>query len=140
MFTILGTWTSQAMSRTLQEASMEERHEQWMSQYDRKYSDDAEKESRFKIFKENAEFVEKVNNDGNRTYKLSLNAFADLTTEEFIATHTGYKMITNQSRSAKNASFRYESLSDIPTTMDWRDQEAVTPIKYQAQCGKRIGV
>jgi KDEL-tailed cysteine endopeptidase len=43
MFTILGTWTSQAMSRTLQEASMEERHEQWMSQYDRKYSDDAEK-------------------------------------------------------------------------------------------------
>jgi KDEL-tailed cysteine endopeptidase len=50
-------------------------------------------------------------------------------------------MITNQSRSAKkSSSFRYESLSDIPTTMDWRDQEAVTPIKDQGQCGKRIGV
>ncbi len=65
MFTILGTWTSQAMSRTLQEASMEERHEQWMSQYDRKYSDEKEKElmRHFKIFKENAEFVEKANSE-----------------------------------------------------------------------------
>jgi KDEL-tailed cysteine endopeptidase len=60
MLTILGSWTSQATSRTLHEASMVERHEQWMAQYDRKYADDAEKESRFKIFKENAEFVEKI--------------------------------------------------------------------------------
>ncbi|GLT70922.1 hypothetical protein SLA2020_429720 [Shorea laevis] len=136
VLTILGTWTSGATSRTLQEASMAERHEQWMAQYDRMYSDEAEKESRFKIFKRNAEFVEKVNNEGNRTYKLSLNAFADLTTKEFLASRTGYKMMTNQSRSVDiNPSFRYESLTDIPMTMDWREQGAVTPIKDQRRCG-----
>jgi KDEL-tailed cysteine endopeptidase len=136
MLAILGTWTSETTSLTLQEASMVERYEQWMAQYDRKYTDDVEKESRFKIFKENAEFVEKVNNEGNRTYKLSLNAFADLTNEEFIASRTGYK-ITNQSRSTNSnpSSFRYESLTDIPMTVDWREQEAVTPIKDQGQCG-----
>ncbi|GLT73571.1 hypothetical protein SLA2020_454190 [Shorea laevis] len=136
MLAILGTWTSQAMPRTLQEASMAERYEQWMAQYDRKYTDDVEKESRFNIFKENAEFVEKVNNEGSHTYKLSLNAFADLTNEEFIASRTGYK-ITNQSRSANSntSSFRYESLTDIPMTMDWREHGAVTLIKDQAQCG-----
>jgi KDEL-tailed cysteine endopeptidase len=90
VLTILGTWTSQARatSRTLQEASMAERHEQWMVQYDRKYSDDVEKESCFKIFKEIAELVDKVNKEGKRTYKLSLNAFADLTSDEFIASRT----------------------------------------------------
>jgi len=136
MLAIFGTWTSETKSLTLQEASMVERYEQWMAQYDRKYTDDVEKESRFKIFKENAEFVEKVNNEGNRTYKLSLNAFADLTNEEFIASRTGYK-ITNQSRSTNSgpSSFRYESLTDIPMTVDWREQEAVTPIKDQGQCG-----
>ncbi|GLT54447.1 hypothetical protein SLA2020_276460 [Shorea laevis] len=111
MLAILGTWTSKTTSLTLQEASMVERYEQWMAQYDRKYTDDVEKESRFKIFKENAEFVEKVNNERNRTYKLSLNAFADLTTEEFIASRTGYK-ITNQSRA-----------------------RSCHPIKDQGQCG-----
>jgi KDEL-tailed cysteine endopeptidase len=138
MLTILGSWTSQATSRTLHEAFMVERHEQWMAQYDRKYADDAEKESRFKIFKENAEFVEKINSVGNHSYKLSLNAFSDLTTEEFVASRTGYK-ITNQSRSTNvNTSFRYENLSDIPMTMDWREQGAVTPVKNQGQCGKKI--
>ncbi|GLT54450.1 hypothetical protein SLA2020_276490 [Shorea laevis] len=136
MLAILGTWTSETKPLTLQEASMVERYEQWMAQYDRKYTDDVEKESCFKIFKENAEFVEKVNNEGNHTYKLSLNAFADLTNEEFIASRTGYK-ITNQSRSTNSgpSSFRYESLTDIPMTVDWREQEAVTPIKDQGQCG-----
>ena len=138
---VLGSWATEAMARTLPEtaASMVERHKQWMAQYDRKYSDDAEKESRLQIFKENAEFVEKFNREGNRTYKLSLNAFADLSTEEFVASRTGYKMRSNQSRSDNiNASFMYESLTDIPMSMDWRDQEAVTPIKYQGKCGKKV--
>jgi KDEL-tailed cysteine endopeptidase len=137
---VLRSWATEAMARTLPEAaSMAERHEQWMAQYDRKYSDDAEKESHLQKFKENAEFVEKFNSEGNRTYKLSLNAFADLTTEEFVASRTGYKMRSNQSRSDNiNASFMYESLTDIPMSMDWRDQEAVTPIKDQRKCGKKL--
>jgi KDEL-tailed cysteine endopeptidase len=138
---VLGSWATEAMARTLPEAaaSMAERHEQWMAQYDRKYSDDAEKESRLQKFKENAEFVEKFNSEGNRTYKLSLNAFADLSAEEFVASRTGYKMRSNQSRSDNiNASFMYESLTDIPMSMDWRDQEAVTPIKNQGKCGKKL--
>jgi hypothetical protein len=32
----------------------------------------------------------------------------------------------------------YESLTDIPMSMDWRDQEAVTPIKDQRKCGKKL--
>nr|POE52678.1 senescence-specific cysteine protease sag12 [Quercus suber] len=121
------------MSRTLLEDSIVGRYQQWMAKYGRNYEDDAEKEKRFKIFKDNVEYIDKVNNEGNRTYKLSVNEFADLTTEEFIATRTGFK-ISSQPSSPKT-SFRYENLTEIPMTMDWREKGAVTPIKNQGQCG-----
>ena len=87
MFFILETLISQAMCRTLLEDSLAERHERWMVQYGRSYKDSAEKEKRFKIFKDNVEYIDKFNNEGNRTFKLSANLFADLTNEEFVASH-----------------------------------------------------
>ena len=62
MFFILETLISQAMCRTLLEDSLAERHEQWMVQYGRSYKDSAEKEKRFKIFKDNVEYIDKFNN------------------------------------------------------------------------------
>ncbi|KAK4546986.1 hypothetical protein RGQ29_032847 [Quercus rubra] len=90
MLLVLGTWISQSLSRTLLEESIVERHEQWMAQHGRNYIDDVDKKTRFKIFKDNVEYIDKVNNQGNRTYKLSVNEFADSTNEEFVAAHTGY--------------------------------------------------
>ena len=138
MLLVLGTWISQSLSRTLFDESFVERHEQWMTQHGRNYVDDAEKKRRLKIFMDNVEYIDKVNNHGNRTYRLSVNEFADLTNEEFIATHTGYNISTQPSSSPKKP-FRYGNLSRIPMTMDWREKGAVTPIKSQGQyCGKRI--
>ncbi|KAL4599375.1 hypothetical protein ACB092_11G122300 [Castanea dentata] len=119
---ILGTFIYQAMSRALLEDSI----------YGHNYEDNAEKEKRFNIFKDNVEYIDKVNNERNRTYKLSVNEFADLTTEEFIATRTGYK-ISSQPTSPKTT-FRYENLTEIPMTMDWSEKGAVTPIKNQGHC------
>ena len=138
MLLVLGTWISQSLSRTLLEESFVDRHEQWITQHGRNYVDDAEKKRRLKIFKDNVEYIDKVNNQGNRTYRSSVNEFADLTNEEFIATHTGYKISTQPSSSPKKT-FRYGNLSRIPMTMDWREKGAVTPVKSQGQyCGKRI--
>nr|POE71013.1 senescence-specific cysteine protease sag39 [Quercus suber] len=122
------------MCRTLLEDSLAERHEQWMVQYGRSYKDSAEKEKRFKIFKDNVEYIDKFNNEGNRTFKLSANMFADLTNEEFVASHTGYK-ISTQPSSLKAKSLKYENLTEIPMTMDWREKGAVTSIKDQGRCG-----
>ncbi|OMO92540.1 hypothetical protein COLO4_17500 [Corchorus olitorius] len=86
---ILGTLASQAMSRTIHEAAIADKHEQWMATYGRKYEHSLEKEKRFKIFKDNLEYIESFNKAGNKSYKLGLNEFSDLTRDEFLAAHTG---------------------------------------------------
>ncbi|KAM7514588.1 hypothetical protein LguiA_004171 [Lonicera macranthoides] len=105
---ILGALPSQATSRSLNEASMYERYEQWMSRYGRVYENSVEKETRFKIFKQNLEHIESFNKAANKPYKLALNEFADLTNNEFKATRNRFK---SHVCSPSTASFRYENNS-----------------------------
>ncbi|KAL2494714.1 Senescence-specific cysteine protease SAG12 [Forsythia ovata] len=131
---VLEMCASQAIARSLQDASMVEKHEQWMAQYGRVYKDNAEKAMRYKIFKENVEYIEAFSKAGTQTYKLGINQFADLTNEEFQASRNGYKMSPYQ-KSRKALSFRYENVTAIPASMDWRKNGAVTAVKDQGQCG-----
>ncbi|GLT29564.1 hypothetical protein SLA2020_044220 [Shorea laevis] len=96
MLMILGCWALQTASRILPEVDIAEKHQSWMSQCGRTYPNSAEKELRMKIFKDNLEFIEKFNSEGNRTFKLGLNKFSDLTNEEFKALYTGYKIPPTQ--------------------------------------------
>ncbi|XP_059281597.1 senescence-specific cysteine protease SAG39-like [Lycium ferocissimum] len=128
---VLSMCASQATSRDLYEASMVQKHEQWMDSVGRVYKDDAEKAKRFKIFKDNVEYIEFVNKAGTRPYKLGINEFADLTNKEFTASRNGYKMSSHQSLSI--TSFKYENVT-APATMDWSTKGAVTGIKDQGDC------
>ncbi|KAK4268172.1 hypothetical protein QN277_024861 [Acacia crassicarpa] len=131
---LLGLLAFQASSRIIQEASVQERHEQWMVQYGRIYKDPLEKEKRFNIFKQNVEYIEGFNAVGTKPYKLGLNQFADLTDEEFTASRNRFKghMCPSITRTP---SFKYENVTDVPSSVDWRQQGAVTPVKNQGECG-----
>ncbi|OMP06385.1 hypothetical protein COLO4_08162 [Corchorus olitorius] len=133
-FLVIAVCIPHVMSRRLQEASLYERHEQWMAEYARVYKTDAEKEMRFNIFKSNVEFIESFNAAGNQPYKLGINAFADLTNEEFRASRNGFRRPQGLTL-IKEKRFRYEDVTAVPASMDWREKGAVTPIKDQAQCG-----
>jgi C1A family cysteine protease len=113
------------------------RHEQWMAKYGRVYNDAAEKARRLEVFKNNVAFIESVN-AWNDKFWLEANQFADITNDEFRATHTGYKLPVGGSKGQRSTSFRYAnvSLDALPTSVDWRTKGAVTPIKDQGQCGK----
>ncbi|GAB2232880.1 hypothetical protein Droror1_Dr00011945 [Drosera rotundifolia] len=122
-----------ASSRLLSsELSMTERHEQWIKQYGRVYKNAAEKQRRFEIFKKNIEYIENMNKM-NRSFSLGLNAFTDLTNEEFRASHNGYR---RPASSLRSTFFKYENFTDVPSSVDWVANGAVTPVKNQGQCGK----
>ncbi|KAK4421176.1 Senescence-specific cysteine protease SAG39 [Sesamum alatum] len=122
---VLEMWVSQTTARTSPDAAMVEKHEQWMAQFGRVYKDDSEKSKRFRIFKENVEYIESFNEAGARPYTLAINKFADLTNEEFQASRNGYKM-GSYLESSKVSSFRYANVSAVPGSMDWRKKGAVT--------------
>ncbi|KAL6330581.1 hypothetical protein AAG906_040512 [Vitis piasezkii] len=131
LLVILAAWASQATSRGLHEASMYERHEDWMARYGRVYKDANEKEKRFKIFNDNVARIESFNKAMDKTYKLSINEFADLTNEEFRSLRNRFKAHI----CSEATTFKYENVTAVPSTIDWRKKGAVTPIKDQQQCG-----
>ncbi|XP_061362049.1 zingipain-2-like [Gastrolobium bilobum] len=133
---IFWTCVYPAMSRTLYETSVAKKHEQWMLQHGRSYANDAEKDKRFKIFMENLERIENFNNATNKSYKLGLNQFSDLTTEEFIASHSAKLKISSVPYSPSSmAPVPPLNTDEVPESMDWREHGAVTDIKDQGTCG-----
>ncbi|KAI9070801.1 hypothetical protein K1719_038852 [Acacia pycnantha] len=132
---ILTIWSCGALSRKLQESSLSERHEQWMAKYGKVYKDVAEKQKRFEIFKNNVQFIESFNSDGTKPYMLSVNQFADQTNEEFKAIRNGLKRSHESLPRTETSFFRYENVTALPASVDWRKKGAVTPIKNQGECG-----
>lgn len=110
--------------------------ETWSKQHGKSYASDEEKLHRFKVFEDNYEFVRKHNELSNSSYSLSLNAFADLTHHEFKSSRLGF------SAAYLNLELKNESISgfsdfvgDVPNSIDWRKEGAVTKVKDQGNCG-----
>jgi len=133
LFIFLWTCTSRATSRALSEPSIAALHADWAALHGRVYANSAEKDRRQQIFKDNLEFIHKHNNQGNKSYTLGLNLFADLTNHEFLASHTG--ALYNPHTLPPPSSNINHSLSDISLSLDWRKKGAVNKIKFQGQCG-----
>lgn len=89
-----------------------------------------EKEKRCKIFKANVEYI----TVGNKPYRLSVNEFADLTNEEFKASQGTYRSFSKR-ESLQATSFRYMNFTAVPSSIDWREKGAVSPVREGA-CGK----
>ena len=133
---IVSIWLGTVHSQKLPDSSLLETHEKWISKYRKVYKDISEKQKRFEIFKKNVHFIESFNSNGTKTYKLSINQFADQTNEEFKAIRNGFKRSYSGSPKSSVSLFRYQNVTDLPNSMDWTQKEAVTPIKDQGNCGK----
>ena len=112
-------------------------YEQWLVKHGKVYNALGEKEKRFQIFKDNLRFIDDHNSAEDRTYKLGLNRFADLTNEEYRAKYLGTKIDPNR-RLGKTPSNRYAPRvgDKLPDSVDWRKEGAVPPVKDQGGCGK----
>lgn len=126
----------QITSNEQDNVSIREKFKDYMATYGRVYESEVEQAKRFEIFKANVEFIETFNNAENRSHKLAINMFTDLTNTEFSAQYTGYKSAKFTIKSDKTP-FRYQNVTDqAPPSIDWRSKGAVTGVKNQLKCGK----
>jgi len=88
------------------------------------------------IWESNLKYIQRHNLEydlGHHTYTLGMNAFGDLTNEEFKAIYLGAKRpVDNSTRTMFMSPL---NVKDLPDSVDWRTQGYVTGIKDQGQCG-----
>lgn len=120
------------------DAEVRELYQNWLVKHQKVYNGIGEEETRFQIFKDNLKFVDEHNAE-NRSYKVGMNAFADLTNQEYRARFLGTRPDPKRRvMKAKNPSLRYVVRPDdkLPESVDWRALGAVNPIKNQGSCGE----
>ncbi|KAG5543513.1 hypothetical protein RHGRI_016295 [Rhododendron griersonianum] len=110
--------------------------ESWLVSHGKNYNALGEKEKRFQIFKHNLRFIDEHNAE-NRSYKLGLNRFADLTNEEYRSKYLGAKAGSGRRLTATKTSDRYvvKDGESLPDAVDWREKGAVVDVKDQGSCG-----
>lgn len=110
-------------------------YEAWLAKHGKSYNALGEKERRFQIFKDNLRFIDEHNAE-NRTYKVGLNRFADLTNEEYRSMYLGTRTAAKR-RSSNKISDRYAFRvgDSLPESVDWRTKGAVVEVKDQGSCG-----
>ncbi|GAA0152785.1 cysteine protease [Lithospermum erythrorhizon] len=111
-------------------------YESWLVNHGKTFNAIGEKDKRFEIFKDNLRYIDEQNNVPNRSYKLGLNRFADLTIEEYKNGYLGAKPDAKR-RLKKMKSDRYAPKvgDSLPESVDWRTVGAVAPVKDQGNCG-----
>ncbi|CAF1203654.1 unnamed protein product [Rotaria sordida] len=105
----------------------------WLDRSDREYDSFAEYQQRMSIFKENYIQIQKLNEVFGDDMTFELNKFADLTEDEFRNT-----ILMRPQAPPIHSRSRYmeiPTVGDLPDSFDWRDHNAVTPVKDQGSVG-----
>ena len=107
---------------------------QWnnfLTRYQKSYKSQEEFEQRRAVFMSNLRLLELANDMGNRN--LGITKFFDLTREEFQQTR-----LMKKGSAPKFPAARYEppsAIGPIPPSWDWRNKNAVSPVKDQGSVG-----
>lgn len=122
-------YTSKTQVTSYPSAAIRAAFQEWKAKHAKTYK--SPEEEMFRLFNFHKNYL-KVSGHSETSYQVGLNLFADLTEQEFIAKYTGYNYAPVKTGVRSEPQ---QSLGQIPTSVDWRQQGAVNPVQNQGQCG-----
>lgn len=105
---------------------------QFQNRFQKWYSSLEETRHRFEVFRSNFRDILIHNSDHTQNFTMGVNQFTDLTVEEFKKQYVSGLQTIVGSYGCKTFS---SSSSGTPSSVDWRNENAVTSVKDQGQCG-----
>lgn len=134
LFTLLGV--AGAVGPKWRELDVSYSFDMFKQDFGKSYSNAAEEIYRKSIFQEWLAKALAHNKNSSKSWKMAINQFSDKTQEEFRNSH-GWKPNWGLKTAfvpapELPANFKLE---DLPTEIDWRTKNIVTPIKDQGMCG-----
>ena len=110
---------------------MEYNFMKYVSEHSKAYETVEDFNFRQVLFAEKDAFINSVNEDPTSTYTAGHNQFSDWTKEEF----TAILGLKNMEMPDVQLDEMDVDMNGIPSSIDWRNEGAVTPVKNQGQCG-----
>jgi C1A family cysteine protease len=105
----------------------------FIATFNKTYTTLREYYTRAAIFESNLKYIHSHNSDVNKPYTLSVNEYADMSWNEFKTKYVGNVPYVGVPRRVAVASTQLPP--SLPTHVDWRQTNKVSPIKNQRACG-----
>uniref|UniRef100_A0A3B3XAZ8 Cathepsin F n=1 Tax=Poecilia mexicana TaxID=48701 RepID=A0A3B3XAZ8_9TELE len=106
---------------------------EFMVRYNKVYSSQEEADRRLQIFHENLKMAEKLQSLDQGSAEYGVTKFSDLTEEEFRSTYLN--PLLSQWTLHRPMKPAPTAKGPAPSSWDWRDHGAVSPVKNQGMCG-----
>ncbi|ESO85089.1 hypothetical protein LOTGIDRAFT_204652 [Lottia gigantea] len=137
MLRFLAAFAILGLAAALTQELLDEEWTQFKAAYGKTYAP-KEEAMRRKIWNDNLNYIQKHNLEADRnvhSFRVGMNAYGDMTSEEFVSVMNGYKQNDNQDKKGRTTFLPPSNIGDLPTTVDWRTKGYVTDVKNQGQCG-----
>lgn len=120
-----------ASATPIQEVDTQIAFTTFMKTYNKNYETD-EFFSRYNTYRTNMKKIAEHNQSG-KSWTMAENQFADMSWEEVSGAMLGYNHINKDY--ARSQNLHVKSVTEAASSVDWREKNAVTPVKNQGQCG-----
>ncbi|XP_065833126.1 cathepsin L-like isoform X3 [Oscarella lobularis] len=111
----------------------EAKFQSFLASYARTYTNDVKQyEMKLMTFQDNLKTIQQLQANEQGTAQYGINEFSDISAQEFLSTHA---MANGFPESDVELPMAPKLSTDIPTSVDWREKNVVTPVKNQGSCG-----